>query len=596
MPATVTTPGTETTSAYASRARAALPANTPASPLRALHHALHHAIPVSAALRQPPDAVPLMQPPADDGPAAPPLPRIPLPDDLSPSDAAALGELWALAALHYQRTHQTHEGAMQTLEKRWERCQAQLQVLQTEELAARTTGRAAEAAAAAAASSRWQRHASDLQASMRRHSSKTTRLRAHALRATATCERLQLLAAAAATIVARSPPRPGGGHEGRVRGAVGGMLGALVARVPRLPGSTLARSGVVQALDGLHGELAQHEAAVAAAAGEAQRRSQKVFAKAAERGEKLKQVLPAGRSAHAGTSAAEHTAALVKQQAYAEQAAALGRQAVELSAQGRGLRDAAARVATQCSLVEQAVEQAQQAAAVGMEAQATLLRGTELMLVEAMWAVLRPGNGYGVVGQRGEGSEGLVPSQEGLDELLAACLPPGVCLRAAEVELRRGEELAQRELQLFQGCKEALAARAGGFAAAVEQAAGLVSAQAAKQVEQRKALLSQAEAAVLCVSRANAKASSARDSGDSTAAARYAQAAERWAKQADRSRREARAAAAAAEAFTAQSQGLAGQAARVQPAVVAIDGYLDAELDAWAQAALARVRLTRPGT
>lgn len=290
VPATVTTPGTETTSAYASRARAALPANTPASPLRALHHALHHAIPVSAALRQPPDAVPLMQPPADDGPAAPPLPRIPLPDDLSPSDAAALGELWALAALHYQRTHQTHEGAMQTLEKRWERCQAQLQVLQTEELAARTTGRAAEAAAAAAASSRWQRHASDLQASMRRHSSKTTRLRAHALRATATCERLQLLAAAAATIVARSPPRPGGGHEGRVRGAVGGMLGALVARVPRLPGSTLARSGVVQALDGLHGELAQHEAAVAAAAGEAQRRSQKVFAKAAERGEKLKQV------------------------------------------------------------------------------------------------------------------------------------------------------------------------------------------------------------------------------------------------------------------------------------------------------------------
>ncbi len=101
---------------------------------------------------------------------------------------------------------------------------------------------------------------------------------------------------------------------------------------------------------------------------------------------------------------------------------------------------------------------------------------------------------------------------------------------------------------------------------------------------------------MLCVSRANAKASSARDRRDSTAAARYGQAAERWAKQAERSRREARAAAAAAEAFTTQSQGLAGQAARIQPAVVAIDGYLDAELDAWARAALAQVRLARPGT
>ncbi len=202
-------------------------------------------------------------------------------------------------------------------------------------------------------------------------------------------------------------------------------------------------------------------------------------------------MLPTGRSAHAGASAAEHTAALVKQQAYAEQAAALGRQAVELSAQGRSLRDAAARVATQCTLVEQAAEQAQQAASVGMEAQAALLRGTELILVEAMWAVLRPGTGYGVVGQRGEGVEGLVPSQVGFDELLEACLPPGVCFNAAEVELRRGEELAQRGLQLFQGCKEPLAARAGAFAAAVDQAAGLVSAQAAKQVEQRKALLAQ---------------------------------------------------------------------------------------------------------
>ncbi len=287
--ATVITPGTEATSAYASHTDPTFPANTPSSPHLAPYQG-HHTVPASAALRLPPDPASLLQPPADDGPATPPLPRVPLPDDLTPSDSAALGELWSLAALHCQRTQHTHEGALQTLEKRWERCQAQLQVLQTEELAARTVNRAAEAAAAAAAASRWQRHASDLQAAMRRHSSETTRLRALALRATATCERLQLLAAAAATIAARSPPRPGGGgYDGRVRGT-GGVLDALVARVPRLPGSTLARSGVLQALDGLHGELAQHEAALAAAAGDAQRRSQKVFAKAAERGEKLKQV------------------------------------------------------------------------------------------------------------------------------------------------------------------------------------------------------------------------------------------------------------------------------------------------------------------
>ncbi|GFR40075.1 hypothetical protein Agub_g619 [Astrephomene gubernaculifera] len=513
---------------------------------------------------------------------APALPRLSLPDDLDPVTASGLMHLWSTAALHYGRAQHIHDGSAQLLEQQWERCQLQLQLLQAEEVKARTGGRAAEADAAAATAAKWRQRASRLQTALQRQVAEASRYKALLRRATAMGERLQLLAAATATGSGRA--RLGGGSvTARVAAEMSGLMRHLV---PRLPGSALAGCGALQALERLHGELVQHVAALNAVAAGLQAQSQRLFAKASGRSGKLR--------AHHGASedAASYATAMAKSQSLAEQAASYGERAVELAGQAQSVQQLAERLSAETGQCAQASERLQRAAEQELAAQQALVQAVELLLCEAMRAVMLGDEGAASaldqdsVG-RGDGAgSGLTGD---LDSLLRAGHPPGVCLAAARGHARRGEDLSQEAARVVQGAKEQLEARLGTFARCMEEAAAALSAQASQRSRQQESLAVQGDAAALCVARARSKAATRQAAGDAASAEKYGRAVEGWVKQTEKLRREASVAASDVEELSMRSQALAGLASRLRPLQASLDRYLDEQLEAWASAALSRV-------
>mgnify|MGYP001806783198 CR=1 FL=1 len=218
-------------------------------------------------------------------PETPLLVRLPLPDDLNNIAAEGLRQLWSGAALHYARAQHMHEGAIAQLEQQWERCQAQLQVLQAEEMQVRAAGRIAEAEAVASAAARWRQRAAHLHTAMKRHGVEAARHKSLARRATSMSERLHVLSAAASSTAAST--------------AAGLEAAAALTElrraglVPQLPTSVLAASPMVQGLERLQATLTEQIASLHAAAAGLQLQSQRTFAKATSRSRKL-QVRRAG--------------------------------------------------------------------------------------------------------------------------------------------------------------------------------------------------------------------------------------------------------------------------------------------------------------
>eukprot|EP00198_Chlamydomonas_reinhardtii_P001011 XP_001690346.1 predicted protein [Chlamydomonas reinhardtii] len=507
-------------------------------------------------------------------PETPLLVRLPLPDDLNNIAAEGLRQLWSGAALHYARAQHMHEGAIAQLEQQWERCQAQLQVLQAEEMQVRAAGRIAEAEAVASAAARWRQRAAHLHTAMKRHGVEAARHKSLARRATSMSERLHVLSAAASSTAAST--------------AAGLEAAAALTElrraglVPQLPTSVLAASPMVQGLERLQATLTEQIASLHAAAAGLQLQSQRTFAKATSRSRKLQVRLGSQ------PSSAAHAAALHKSHAYAEQAAALGERAVEQATQSRELATLADRLSGESSDLSQVAERLQRAMDQELRAQQALVQAADLALCEAMQAALF---GVGLTGAlAADGSAAAAPHGD-LDSLLTASYAVGVCAAAAEAEARRGEDLAQEALRSVQGTKEALEARLATFTRVVEDVANGLSALAARRSAHRESLLAQVEAATTCVARAKAKAASRRNVGDAAAAEKYAHAAEGWARQAEKLTGEARASAAAAEDLVERAQALSGLSGRVRPLQAALDKYLDEQLDAWAAAALERVHL-----
>ncbi|KAG2448874.1 hypothetical protein HYH02_006223 [Chlamydomonas schloesseri] len=507
-------------------------------------------------------------------PETPLLVRLPLPDDLNSIAAEGLRQLWSGAALHYTRAQSMHEGAISQLEQQWERCQAQLQVLQAEEMQVRAAGRHAEAEAVASAAAKWRQRAAHLHAAMKRHGAEAARHKSLARRATSMGERLHVLSAAASS--------------GAASTAAGLEAAAAVTElrqaglVPQLPASVLAASPTVLGLERLQAALTEQIAALHVAAAGLQLQSQRTFAKATGRSKKL-QV----RLGSQPTSTA-HASALHKSHAYAEQAALLGERAVEQATQSRELAALADRLSGESANLGQVTERLQRAMEQELRAQQALVQAADLVLCEAMQAALF---GAGLTGAlAADGSMAAAPCGD-LDSLLTTGYAVGVCAAAANAEARCGEDLAQEALRAVQGTKEALESRLASFARVMEDVSGALAALAARRSAQRESLLTQVQAATTYVARANAKAASRRNAGDTEAAGKYAHAAEGWAKQADKLSHEARVYGAAAEELVQRARALSGLSGRVRPLQVALDKYLDEQLDAWAAAALERVHL-----
>ncbi|KAG2501134.1 hypothetical protein HYH03_000952 [Edaphochlamys debaryana] len=529
----------------------------------------------STAQHAPPQPQPQLS--ADPGlrPGTPALPRLPLPDVLTPCDAAALAQLWAVAATHYQRQQAMHDGAISALELQWERCQAQLQVLWAEEQQAQASasasatadrrGAAADAASAGAAAARWQARASHLHAAMQKHAAEAARCRARWRRATSMGERLHLLA-------------PAGGRP------TGSELEPLAAVVPRLPAAVLASCAAVGALERLQGDLAAQAAALQTVATGLQQQSERLFAKASERSGKARAKLDRLdlSSAHPAALAAARSHLLSDRDQES-----LSSRALDLSRQAVSLREAAGRLAAEGAVLGQASERLQRAADVELAAQDALVQAVDLALCEAMGAVLF-GQGAGPIMDASQADLTGEPGGE-LDALLAAGHAPGFCGAAARAFARRGEDLATEAQRAVQGAREVLEGRLAPFARCADDVAGTLGELAAHRSVAREQLLAQAEAATMCVARARAKWASRTAAGDAAAADKYARAAAAWSKQESKLRREAQAAAAGAEDLAARAQGLHGMGPRLRPMHAALEAYLDEQLEAWAAAALSRV-------
>ncbi|GIL71980.1 hypothetical protein Vretifemale_2385 [Volvox reticuliferus] len=510
------------------------------------------------------------------------LPRVLLPDDLDPATAVILQDFWSMAALHYQRAQQMHDCALQQVERQWQRCQAQVQMLQTEELKARTGGRLSEADGVMAARAKWQHRAAHLDTEMQCHRQEILRHKALLHRATIMVERLQLMAAAATA-------------HGFTPAIAATLQHDEVSRqqlLPRFPGIMLAGCGILQPLERLHGELVQQAAALHATVAGLQQQSQRLFGKAARRSSKLKVKLGGNENT------AAHALALAKSQSAAEQSAALGERAVELAAHARMVQELADQLSGEGANCLHILERLQHACDKELQAHQALLLAADLLLCEATQAVLR--------GERGadlfEPMRRLKPdvadlnvlaqldSQSGsFDKLLEARHPPGACLSAAQVQAQRGEDMAQDAVRVVQSAKEQLELQMGLFTRRMDEAAAALSAVASARSSQCDALRAQADAAAMCVARARSKLAAQRTTHETVAAQKYGRAAEGWAKQAEKLRKEVLVTSAAAEEIGSRGLALASLGQRLRPIQAALDRYLDKQLEAWATAALLRI-------
>ncbi|GLC41228.1 hypothetical protein PLESTM_001169000 [Pleodorina starrii] len=514
----------------------------------------------------------------------PSLPRVPLPDELDPATAAALQGLWTTAALHYQRAQHMHDCSLQQAERQWQRCQAQLQMLQAEELKARASGRLSEADAVTAASAKWQQRGAHLDAAMRRHRVEVGRHKALSYRATIMVERVQMAVAAAAAA-------GGAGVAATIAASAAAQAdgGALQRLLPRLPGSMLAGCGVVLSLERLQGELVQQVAALHASAAGLNQQSQRLFAKASRRSSKLKVRLGAIEDA------ASHALAIAKSQSAAEQSAALGERAVELAAHARTVQELAERLSSDATHCAHVLERLQRGSEQELAAQQALVQATDLLLCEVMQAVVRGERGarVGLVADCGSMSAARssdeVPAGD-FDGLLQVRHLPGACLSAARALVRRGEDLAQDAARTVQTAKEQLELRMGAFARHMDEAGAALAAITTTWSAQTDSLRTQVDAAALCVTRARAKVAAQRAANDAAAAEKYSRAAEGWSKQVEKLRREEMVTSAATEEMASRGKALASLGGRLRPIQDALDEYLDEQLEAWAAAALSRIQ------
>ncbi|GIL45689.1 hypothetical protein Vafri_2880 [Volvox africanus] len=509
------------------------------------------------------------------------LPRVPLPDDLDPATAVTMQSLWSMAALHYQRAQQMHECALQQVERQWQRCQAQVQMLQAEELKARTGGRLSDADGVMAARAKWQHRAAHLDTAMQRHRQELLRHKALIHRATIMVERLQLMAAAAIA-------------DGFTPAISVTLEHNDVSRqlLPRFPGTMLTGCSILQPLERLHGELVQQAAALHATVAGLQQQSQRLFGKASRRSNKLKVKLGGIENT------AAHAIALAKSQSAAEQSAALGERAVELAAHARMLQELADQLSGESANCLGILERLQHACDKELQAHQALVQAADLLLCEATQAVLRGERGADLLAPMRRlkpdvaGQEVLAQLDTksiNFDKLLQARHQPGACLSAAEIQARRGEDMAQDAVRMVQSVREQLELQMGLFAHRMDEAAAALAAVAYARSSQCDTLRAQADAAALCVARARSKMVAQQTAHETAAAEKYGRAAEGWAKQAEKLRKEVLVTSAAAEEIGNRGQVLSSLGQCLRPIQTALDRYLDKQLEAWAAAALSRI-------
>ncbi|EFJ52325.1 hypothetical protein VOLCADRAFT_120288 [Volvox carteri f. nagariensis] len=235
-----------------------------------------------------------------------------------------------------------------------------------------------------------------------------------------------------------------------------------------------------------------------------------------------------------------------------------------------------------------------------LQAQHALVQAVDLLLCEAMQAVLRgergPGIGLAPLGRSvGDATAPELPAQSealtgDFDSLLQARHPSGDYLSAARAHSRRGEDVAQDAARAVQVAKEQLEQQMGPFARQMDDAATALAAISSARTAQCDNLRTRADAAAVCVARARSKLAAQRAARDSAAAEKYSRAAEGWAKQAEKLRKEALVTSAAAEEMGSRGQAIARLGARLRPIQEALDEYLDQQLEAWAAAALSRIQ------
>ncbi|GLI64051.1 hypothetical protein VaNZ11_007215 [Volvox africanus] len=509
------------------------------------------------------------------------LPRVPLPDDLDPATAVTMQSLWSMAALHYQRAQKMHECALQQVERQWQRCQAQVQMLQAEELKARTGGRLSDADGVMAARAKWQHRAVNLDTAMQCHRQELLRHKALVHRATIMVERLQLMAAAAIT-------------DGFTPAIAVTLDHNDVSQqlLPRFPGTMLTGCSILQPLERLHGELVQQAAALHATVAGLQQQSQRLFGKASRRSNKLKVKLGG-----IGNTAA-HAIALAKSQSAADQSAALGERAVELAAHARMVQELADQLSGESANCLGILERLQHACDKELQAQQALVQAADLILCEATQAVLRGERGadllepmrrrkLDVAGQ--EVLAQLDAKSGNYDKLLQAQHQPGACLSAAEIQARRGEDMAQDAVRMVQSAREHLELQMGLFARRMDEAAVDLAAVASARSSQCDTLRAQADVAAMCVARARFKMAAQQTAHETAAAEKYSRAAEGWAKQAEKLKKEILVTSAAAEEIGSRGQVLSSLGQCLRPIQTALDKYLDKQLEAWAAAALSRI-------
>nr|BCL66264.1 hypothetical protein [Volvox reticuliferus] len=507
---------------------------------------------------------------------------VPLPRDLDPVAATALQGLWSMAALHYQRAQQMHECALQQAEGQLQRCQAQIQRLQAEELKTRSGGRLSEADAVIAALEKWQQRAGQLDIAMQRHHQECVGHQALVQRAMGMVERLQFRAAAAAM------------DGGSAVAATAMTQSDDIPQnfLPRLPQGTLIGCGVMQPFERLHGELVQQIAALHATVAGLQKKSQRLFAKASKCSSKLKVQM--------GTTENTAAHALVKSQSVTDQSDALGERAVELATHAQTVHELAERLSGESVNCLHIFKCLQHACDQELQAQRMIVQAVDLLLCEAMQAVLHgervAGLGLEAINwlnpNNATGSETLVrlESQTGdFDSLLKARHPPGVCLSSARLLARRGEDTAQDAARTIQSAKEQLELQISSFVREMDDVASALAGIASARSSHCDALQTQVDAAAMCVARARSKLAAQQAARNAAATQKYSKAVEGWAKQVEKLRKEILGTSAAAKEVAGIGQAVALLGARLQPIQMALDEYLDQQIEAWAITTLARM-------
>jgi hypothetical protein len=130
----------------------------------------------------------------------------------------------------------------------------------------------------------------------------------------------------------------------------------------------------------------------------------------------------------------------------------------------------------------------------------------------------------------------------------------------------------------------------GSCAPCTKVASGAVREQQSLDTAAYPGCALQGEAAQALADRAHAKAQAQQAAGDAAAATRYERSSAGWRKLSARLQRTAAVVGGCGEQLAAAAQTVGGLPARVRPLLTALDGYLDAVLEAWAAAALQRLQ------